>query len=151
MPAEACGIVGFRPSPGRYPSAGVVPADPTRDTPGPMGATAADVVLLDSVITGTPIADYSAAELAGLRVALPKDCAAAAAESAGYKAALELAVGALKKGGATINAEATEFMALGSANKPEKELALPARATRACSSARHCPKIFTKFLLLSHR
>ena len=36
VPAALCGIVGFRPSTGRWSQAGVVPISHTRDTPGPM-------------------------------------------------------------------------------------------------------------------
>jgi indoleacetamide hydrolase len=63
VPAALCGIVGLRPSVGnggaerRYDDANqVVPISHTRDTVGPMGRTVADVALLDSVITGTPMA-----------------------------------------------------------------------------------------------
>ena len=57
IPASLCGIAGLRPSVGRYPSTGdlatdIVPISPTRDTPGPMARTVADVALLDAVITG---------------------------------------------------------------------------------------------------
>lgn len=52
IPAEACGIVGFRPSLGRYSDEGIIPLWTDRDTIGPMGATVSDVALLDSIITG---------------------------------------------------------------------------------------------------
>lgn len=51
VPAALCGIVGFRPTAGRYPKGGVVPLSPTRDTIGPMGRSVADVALLDAVMT----------------------------------------------------------------------------------------------------
>ncbi|KAH8053028.1 hypothetical protein JL722_9693 [Aureococcus anophagefferens] len=54
-PAALCGVVGFRPS--RWPGTGVVPISALRDTPGPMGATVADVALLDAVVNGeAPVA-----------------------------------------------------------------------------------------------
>ncbi|MDP1869117.1 MAG: indoleacetamide hydrolase [Bradyrhizobium sp.] len=63
VPAALCGIVGLRPSVGnggaerRYNDANqVVPISHTRDTVGPMGRLVSDVALLDSVITGTPVA-----------------------------------------------------------------------------------------------
>ena len=63
VPAALTGTVGLRPSVGnggaerRYDDANlVVPISHTRDTVGPMGRTVADVALLDSVITGTPMA-----------------------------------------------------------------------------------------------
>jgi mandelamide amidase len=36
LPAALCGIVGFRPTVGRYPCRGIVPLSKTRDTPGTM-------------------------------------------------------------------------------------------------------------------
>jgi mandelamide amidase len=71
VPAALCGIAGLRPSAGRYPSAGIVPISHTRDTAGPMARTVADLVLLDSVITG----DASLVEpvaLKGLRVGVAR-------------------------------------------------------------------------------
>jgi mandelamide amidase len=47
----------------------VVPISHTRDTVGPMGRTVADVALLDSVITGTPM--VTAAPLRGKRLGIP--------------------------------------------------------------------------------
>ena len=75
VPAALCGIVGLRPSVGnggaerRYDAAGVVPISHTRDTVGPMGRSVADVALLDSVITATPLA--VALPLRGLRIGVP--------------------------------------------------------------------------------
>ncbi len=76
VPAALTGTVGLRPSVGnggterRYHDDNqVVPISHTRDTVGPMGRTVADVALLDSVITGTPMA--SIAPLQGKRLALP--------------------------------------------------------------------------------
>lgn len=77
-PASFCGLVGLRPSVGnggaerRYDGSGVVPISRTRDTPGPMARTVADVALLDAVITGAPTAPLEPAKLAGLRLGLPR-------------------------------------------------------------------------------
>jgi mandelamide amidase len=76
VPAALTGTVGLRPSVGnggaerRYHDTDmVVPISHTRDTVGPMGLTVADVALLDSVITGTPM--VSAAPLRGKRLGIP--------------------------------------------------------------------------------
>lgn len=76
VPAALTGTVGLRPSVGnggterRYDNTdAVVPISPTRDTVGPMGLTVADVALLDSVITGTPLA--APIPLRGLRFGIP--------------------------------------------------------------------------------
>jgi indoleacetamide hydrolase len=76
VPAALCGIVGLRPSVGnggaerRYDDTNmVIPISHTRDTVGPMGRLVADVALLDSVITGTPMA--SPQPLQGKRFGVP--------------------------------------------------------------------------------
>ncbi|MFD8722327.1 amidase family protein [Streptomyces sp. NPDC059629] len=50
VPAALTGIAGLRPTTGRYPAGGVTPLSWTRDTIGPMAATVADLVLLDTVL-----------------------------------------------------------------------------------------------------
>ncbi len=50
IPASLTGIVGFRPSSGRYPSTSVTPVSHTRDTIGLMSRTVADLIVLDDVI-----------------------------------------------------------------------------------------------------
>jgi mandelamide amidase len=76
VPAALTGTVGLRPSVGnggaqrRYHDDNlVVPISHTRDTVGPMGRTVADVALLDSVITGAPMA--KAEPLRGKRLGIP--------------------------------------------------------------------------------
>ncbi len=70
IPAALCGIVGFRPTTGRWSQAGIVPISRTRDTAGPMARSVADCELLDGVVTGsTPAAPVS---LRGLRFGVPR-------------------------------------------------------------------------------
>ncbi|WP_431782529.1 amidase family protein [Streptomyces chumphonensis] len=54
IPAALCGVVGFRPSTGRYPNEGVVRISPTRDTVGVLARSVSDVRLLDAVLSGEP-------------------------------------------------------------------------------------------------
>ncbi len=51
LPAALCGIVGFRPTIGRYSGDGVVPLSPTRDTVGPLARHVEDIILIDSVLS----------------------------------------------------------------------------------------------------
>lgn len=69
IPSALCGIVGFRPSVGRYPSEGVVPLSHTLDTVGPMARRVADLALLDAVMAGQP-ADAPMTNLDGVRLAV---------------------------------------------------------------------------------
>ena len=78
IPAALCGIVGLRPTIGRYPGTGtlagvreVVPIAHTRDTPGPIARSVADAALLDAVITGAPLV-LPRVDLAGLRLGVAR-------------------------------------------------------------------------------
>lgn len=69
IPAALCGVAGFRPSVGRYPTGGVLPLSHTLDTVGPLARQAADLALLDCVMAGQPQATVRAS-LAGVRIAV---------------------------------------------------------------------------------
>ena len=71
IPAALCGIVGFRPTTGRWPQAGIVPISRTRDTAGPMTRTVADSALLDTVVTGEHH-DAAPPPLDRLRIGVPR-------------------------------------------------------------------------------
>jgi indoleacetamide hydrolase len=53
VPAALCGIAGFRPTTGRYPTTGCVPITPLFDQLGPHARSVADLLLFDRVVTGT--------------------------------------------------------------------------------------------------
>jgi mandelamide amidase len=72
IPAALCGIVGLRPTLGRYPQDGVVPISPTRDTVGPMARCVADVALVDAVISGQT-ASIEPVRLSKLRLGVPRE------------------------------------------------------------------------------
>lgn len=55
IPAALNGVVGFRPSMGRYPSAEVTPLSHTRDTIGLIARDAALAAQVDAVISGAPL------------------------------------------------------------------------------------------------
>jgi len=50
VPAALCGIVGLRPTTGRYPTHGCVPISPLFDQVGPHARSVADLALFDSVL-----------------------------------------------------------------------------------------------------
>lgn len=52
VPAALLGLVGFKPSSGRYPSQGMFPLAPSLDVAGPLVRSVADAQLLDCAITG---------------------------------------------------------------------------------------------------
>ncbi len=51
IPAALCGVVGFRPSRGRYSIEGVVPISHTRDTVGTISRNVKDVILFDEILS----------------------------------------------------------------------------------------------------
>ena len=71
LPAALCGVVGFRPTTGRYASQGLLHLSPTKDTVGPMARSVADVALLDALLAENPtnVPDVS---LKGLRLGIPR-------------------------------------------------------------------------------
>ncbi len=70
IPASFCGVVGFRPSTGRYPGDGLVAISSSRDTAGLHARTVADVRFLDELVTSVPGPAGGGVE--GLRVGVPR-------------------------------------------------------------------------------
>ncbi|SDO87076.1 mandelamide amidase [Klenkia soli] len=72
VPAAHCGIVGYRPTVGRWGGAdALVGLSTTRDTVGALASTVADVVLLDQVVAGAAPATVPHARMLRLGVPLP--------------------------------------------------------------------------------
>ena len=71
IPAALNGISGLRPTLGRYSQEGITPIAHTRDTAGPMAREVADLVLLDTIITGARD-KVTPASLGGLRVGVAR-------------------------------------------------------------------------------
>jgi amidase len=69
-PAGVCGVVGFKPTLGRVPGAGIVPISSRQDTAGPMARTVADAAALFAVLAGVATSAGAGSSLAGRRVAL---------------------------------------------------------------------------------
>ncbi|TYC53617.1 indoleacetamide hydrolase [Rhodobacterales bacterium] len=99
IPAALNGVAGLRPTIGRYPTEDIIPISETRDTPGPIARTVADLVLFDTVITGTQD-DLQPADLADVRLGIP----AALTEnvSAETERLFSAALQTLEKAGATL-------------------------------------------------
>jgi mandelamide amidase len=53
VPASLCGVVGFKPTPGRWPGEGVAPIAPTLDTPGLLARSVEDCAVVNAILTGT--------------------------------------------------------------------------------------------------
>ena len=55
VPASLCGVVGYKPTPGRWPNEGVAPISYTLDTTGLLAVSVEDCELVDAVLTNSPV------------------------------------------------------------------------------------------------
>jgi len=70
IPAALCGIVGFKPTARRVPSAGTIPLSTTLDTICAMTRSVDDCIMVDGIIADNPL-QIPDLPLAGLRLAVP--------------------------------------------------------------------------------
>jgi indoleacetamide hydrolase len=97
VPAALCGVIGFRPSVGRYPAEGIVPLSSSQDTPGPMARTMEDIIALDAVLAGDE-AHYPRPQQ--IRIGVAQDLIAAS--SADVQGAIRKALAALEEQGVVL-------------------------------------------------
>lgn len=100
IPAAFNGIVGFKPSSGRYPMAGVYPLSRSLDTVGVFAHTVADVRAVDAVLAGRETADAAAS--APPRLVVPSNVVFDGAEPA-VVAAFEAAIARLQASGVAVD------------------------------------------------
>jgi aspartyl-tRNA(Asn)/glutamyl-tRNA(Gln) amidotransferase subunit A len=96
-----CGIVGFKPTAQRVPTAGAFPLSTSLDSVGPLAATVACCAALDAVLAGEPAGDLPRFPLDGLRMAVPQTMVLDGVEPA-VAHAFDAALAALRKAGARI-------------------------------------------------
>ena len=71
IPAALCGIVGYKPTARRVPTAGAFPLSTSLDSVGPLANTVNCCAILDAFMAGEPPVPPSPMSLVGLRIALP--------------------------------------------------------------------------------
>ncbi len=70
VPASLCGVVGFKPTTGRWPRDGVAPISHALDTTGVFARSVEDCELIDQVVTGvSPSTTFGEGDLKGVRFA----------------------------------------------------------------------------------
>ena len=70
VPASLCGVVGYKPTPSRWPRGGVAPISHTLDTTGLLARTVEDCDLIDAVLTKSPVQGSNCrADLQGVKFA----------------------------------------------------------------------------------
>ncbi len=72
IPAALNGVVGFRPTTGRYPNDGMTLISTTRDTAGPIARTVEQVAILDAVMADENDPSLTPIELTNLRLGVPR-------------------------------------------------------------------------------
>jgi Asp-tRNA(Asn)/Glu-tRNA(Gln) amidotransferase A subunit family amidase len=97
IPAALCGVVGFKPAFGTYPTGGVLPLAPSLDHVGLLAGSVGEVARAHAVLTGGPRAPGAAPRQDGLRLGV--DRAALAAASPEVRGAVDVALGALADAG----------------------------------------------------
>jgi aspartyl-tRNA(Asn)/glutamyl-tRNA(Gln) amidotransferase subunit A len=101
IPAALCGVVGFKPTAHRVPTAGAFPLSTSLDSVGPLAATVECCAVLDAVLAGEALVDLPPFPLEGLRMAVPQTMVLDSVEPVVARA-FDAALAALRKAGARI-------------------------------------------------
>ena len=101
IPAAFCGIVGYKPTARRVPITGVLPLAPSLDSVGPLAPSVACCAVIDAILAGEAPALPAAAELNGLRLAVPSNVVLDGMDAT-VERAFERALSTLSRAGARI-------------------------------------------------
>jgi aspartyl-tRNA(Asn)/glutamyl-tRNA(Gln) amidotransferase subunit A len=150
IPAALCGIVGFKPTAHRVPLIGTYPLSPTLDSIGTLANSVRCCALMDSVLAGEPPVELIPANLAGLRLGVPRSYVSDGLEPE-VASSFERALHALSKAGAHIQelpfTELTELPEINSkAGFPAPEAYAFHRARIASQTSRYDPRVLTRIL-----
>jgi aspartyl-tRNA(Asn)/glutamyl-tRNA(Gln) amidotransferase subunit A len=145
IPSALCGLTGFKPSASRVSTEGVLPLSSTLDSIGPLARSVDCCALLDSALSGSPLAQLQPASLAGRCLAVPRTVALDGMDAA-VGSAFEAACGKLSAAGARlVEIDIPEFAELGHINRLGGFLAAEAWAWHAsllqASQAEYDPRV----------
>jgi aspartyl-tRNA(Asn)/glutamyl-tRNA(Gln) amidotransferase subunit A len=101
IPAAMCGIVGFKPTASRVPTAGTYPLSPSLDSVGPLANSVACCAALDAVLAGQPSAPVAELAVSDLRLGVLTSYVTDSLDEA-VAASFERALRALAKAGAKL-------------------------------------------------
>ena len=102
IPAAFNGVVGYKPTARRVPTAGVVPLSTSLDSIGPLAPTVRCAEILDAVMSGGDPAPHGAFDLAGARLFVPETGVLDDLDAT-VRRDFEAALAALRKAGAQIS------------------------------------------------
>jgi aspartyl-tRNA(Asn)/glutamyl-tRNA(Gln) amidotransferase subunit A len=116
IPAAFCGIVGYKPTARRVPITGVLPLAPSLDSVGPLAPSVTCCAMIDAVLADEAPALPTAANLDGLRLAVP-DNVVLDGMDATVAAAFEQVLAALSRAGVRVSRIAVpEFVDVSAVN-----------------------------------
>ena len=101
IPAALCGLAGYKPTQARVSLEGAFPLSHTRDSIGPLGASATCCILLDRAMAGEPIQLREAASVRGLTFGVPTTILLEQMDKS-VERAFESALSRLSRAGVTI-------------------------------------------------
>ena len=102
IPAAYNGIVGFKPTASRVPTAGALPLSHSLDSVGPLARSVACCAAIDAIISGEAPRALVPASLKGLRIAAPQTFVLSGMDDA-VSGDLERALSALSAAGASVD------------------------------------------------
>ena len=102
IPAAFNGIVGFKPTAARVPTAGALPLSHSLDSVGPLARSVACCAAIDAIIAGEPGRTLVPASLKGLRIAAPQTFVLGGMDEA-VSGDLDRALSALSAAGAVVD------------------------------------------------
>jgi aspartyl-tRNA(Asn)/glutamyl-tRNA(Gln) amidotransferase subunit A len=102
IPAAFCGVAGFKPSQGRYPSDGLIPLARSFDAPGLISSTVAHLRRVDMALIDRDVMQASARSIADLHVLVPTDAIAAGETDPQVLDRFDRWLGALMAAGVTV-------------------------------------------------
>jgi aspartyl-tRNA(Asn)/glutamyl-tRNA(Gln) amidotransferase subunit A len=117
IPAAFNGVVGYKPTARRVPTAGVVPLSTSLDSIGPLAGSVGCCQILDAVMAGEPVGEAAAFSLHGARLLVPDNLVLEALDGH-VSGDFERALAALTKAGALITrGKLGAFELIAAANK----------------------------------
>ena len=99
IPAALCGVVGYKPTKERVPTAGAFPLSRTLDSVGPLARTVQACAEADAALAGEPSWPLEPAELSGLRLGIPQGLPLEELDS-GVASRFEMALDRMARAGA---------------------------------------------------
>ena len=104
IPAALCGLIGFKPTKSRIPTAGVFPLSPTFDSVGMMARSVLDCIMADEIIAGEKHHVFELDGLLGVKVGIVQGSPLAELDEI-VERRFDFAIGSISRAGAKVSDE----------------------------------------------